>query len=175
MPEFGSASESNATCSARHGRTAARRRRLACLFRATWQAQDIRRSCRPRLHPYPLFKRHLCAMALSGQAPRSGSPRRRPAGRQFSDGRAPRPPSRALRLYKGRPSSSAARLHRIGSRRGQACDRAGRMGANSGDRIFSLLSEPTPDAACAQGVPGFSAQGTPRRIAVCPSLTVRAT
>src|SRR4029077_6879807 len=44
------------------------------------------------------------------------------------------------------------------------------MGANSGDRIFSLLSEPPPDAAGAQGVPGFSAQGTPRRIAVCPSL-----
>jgi Predicted 3'-5' exonuclease related to the exonuclease domain of PolB len=40
---------------------------------------------------------------------------------------------------------------------------AGRMGVNPGDRIFSLLSEPTPDAAGAQGVPGFSAQGTPRR------------
>ena len=66
----------------------------------------------------------------------------------------------------------AAHLHRIGSRRGQACDRSRRMGANSGDRIFSLLSEPPPDAAGAQGVGGFSAQGAPRRIAVCPSLTV---
>jgi hypothetical protein len=75
-----------------------------------------------------------------------------------------------LALVQGPPV-----FNRIGSRRGQACDRAGRMGANSGDRIFSLLSEPPPDAAGAQGVPGFSAQRTPRRIAVCPNLTVRAT
>jgi len=31
------------------------------------------------------------------------------------------------------------------------------MGANSGDRIFSLLSEPPPDAASAQGLGRFSA------------------
>ena len=50
-------------------------------FAQRGKPKDTRRSCRPRLHPYPIFKRHLCAMALSGQTPRSGSLRRRPAGR----------------------------------------------------------------------------------------------
>jgi hypothetical protein len=40
------------------------------------------------------------------------------------------------------------------------------VGANSGDRIFSLLSEPSPNAAGAQGLGGFSAQGASRRVIV---------
>jgi hypothetical protein len=34
------------------------------------------------------------------------------------------------------------------------------------DRIFSLLSEPSPNAAGAQGLGGFSAQGASRRVIV---------
>ena len=38
------------------------------------------------------------------------------------------------------------------------------MGANSGDRIFSLLSEPPSDAASAQGLGRFSTRRAPWRV-----------
>src|SRR5215471_15517156 len=38
------------------------------------------------------------------------------------------------------------------------------MGANSGDRIFSLLSEPPSDAAGAQGLGRFSTRRAPWRV-----------
>jgi hypothetical protein len=60
---------------------------------------------------------------------------------------------------------NAAHLHRNGSCRGQTCDRSQPMGTNSGDRIFSLLSEPPPDAASAQGL-GRSATARPGRLAI---------
>ena len=47
--------------------------------------------------------------------------------------------------------------HCGGSRSTQACDCSRRVGANSGDRIFSLLSEPSSNAASAQGLGRFSA------------------
>jgi hypothetical protein len=100
---------------------------------------------------YPIFKRHLCAVALSRQTPRSRSPRRGPARRQFGGRRS------TGRYRRPRAGTDAANLHCEGSRGPQACDCSRRVGANSGDRIFSLLSEPSPNAAGAQGLGGFSA------------------
>jgi hypothetical protein len=69
-----------------------------------------------------------------------------------------------LRYRRPRASTDAANFHCGGSPSTQAYDCSRRVGANSGDRIFSLLSEPSPNGAGAQGLGGFSAQGTPRRI-----------
>src|SRR4029077_10835255 len=153
---------------ARHRRTAARRRRFAGLFRATGQTQDARRSCRARLRAYSIFKRHLCALALSRQTPRSRSPRRGPARRQFGGRRS------TGRYRRPRAGTDAANLHCGGPRSTQACDCSRRVGANSGNRIFSLVSEPSPNAAGAQGLGGFSAQGAPRRVIVLTSVLLAA-
>ena len=60
-----------------------------------------------------------------------------------------------------RTYTDAAPIHRIGPKRGQTYDRSRAMGANSGDRIFSLLSEPPSDAASAQGLGRFSTRRAP--------------
>src|ERR1700730_5242433 len=52
--------------------------------------------------------------------------------------------------------------HWGGSRGTQACDSSRRVGDNSGDGIFSLLSEPSPNATGAEGLGGFPAQGAPQ-------------